>query len=511
MTLVLIVSLCFTTCVVYADESIEYTWEEEPNDSYDTANELQNGVQVLGVVDVADLDLYTYKVEVKSEVQIMCVARHSSAILCAVDRWSGEILQAVHCDYYVDGYYVGAITSKSLPNNTYYAAVYDEWNDINVYSLFFEAVPVETLDTPIVSVETDNESGKPKVTWCRVEGADYYEVWRSVGDENNFTKYYTTTNCYMRNISAEVGTKYYYKVRAICERDSDYNSDFSEAHSGVCSLATPQNVKVNPVESSGKPKVTWSAVEGADEYIVYGWWVMPPREGKVSCLGTTTNTYYVHNEAKAGETWYYEVQAAYSKDESLNSHKSDMCYRTCDLAKPTNVKASTNASSGKPKVTWNAVENADKYNIYRSTSKNGTYSYMYTTTNTHYTNTSAVAGKTYYYKVEAVDASEPYANSALSDSCYITCDLPKLDVKITLSSNKPKITWDKMEGASKYEIYRKVGENGTYKKYYTTVYNSFTNTSAAKGTKYYYKVVAVCKASTYGNSAYSNVVSITSK
>ena len=60
-----------------------------------------------------------------------------------------------------------------------------------------------------------------------------------------------------------------------------------------------------------------------------------------------------------------------------------------------------------------------KYGVYRSTSKNGTYSLKKTTTSTSYTDTSAVAGKTYYYKVKAI-GSNTSANSAYSSIKYIT-------------------------------------------------------------------------------------------
>ena len=59
------------------------------------------------------------------------------------------------------------------------------------------------------------------------------------------------------------------------------------------------------------------------------------------------------------------------------------------------MKITTNAS-GKPQVTWNKVEGAVKYEIWRATSKDGTYTKMYTQSGTTYTNTTAKAGVTYY-------------------------------------------------------------------------------------------------------------------
>ena len=114
--------------------------------------------------------------------------------------------------------------------------------------------------------------------------------------------------------------------------------------------------------------------------------------------------------------------------------------------------------------------------------------------------------------MKAVHPTNEYAYSAQRDYTYITCDLAQpTNVKITLSNNKPKITWDSVSGASKYEVYRKVGDSGTYAKFYTTTNTNFINTGATSGTKYYYKIVAVCGTTSYGNSAYSSEVSITSK
>ncbi len=64
--------------------------------------------------------------------------------------------------------------------------------------------------------------------------------------------------------------------------------------------------------------------------------------------------------------------------------------------------SATTSKSGYPTFHWNAVSGASKYNIYRSTSKNGTYSYIGSTTATSYTDKTAISGKQYYYQVKAV-------------------------------------------------------------------------------------------------------------
>ena len=80
-------------------------------------------------------------------------------------------------------------------------------------------------------------------------------------------------------------------------------------------------------------------------------------------------------------------------------------------------------------------------------------------------------------------------------------------MKITTVSGKPKLSWSKVTGADKYYVYRST-DGKTFKHFATTTKLSYTNTGAKKGTKYYYKVKAICSANTKANSVFSTVVSI---
>ena len=116
---------------------------------------------------------------------------------------------------------------------------------------------------------------------------------------------------------------------------------------------------------------------------------------------------------------------------------------------------------------------------------------------------------TYYYKVVAV-AAKTAANSAAAEVSR-TCNLPQTKVtgKVNLLGN-PKLSWDKVEGAVSYKVYRATEKDGEYKLMKTVSGTSYTNTNCVKGTTYYYYVVAVCENSA-GNSAASNIVSLTAK
>ena len=144
-------------------------------------------------------------------------------------------------------------------------------------------------------------------------------------------------------------------------------------------------------------------------------------------------------------------------------------------------------SAGKPKLSWNAVNGAVKYWVYRSTDGK-TFKYYDRTTSTSYTNKSTSVGTTYYYKVKAVGIDG--ATSDFSVSKSILCKPAAPTVSINRSNGKPKLSWKAVSGATKYWIYRSTdGKN--FKYFDSTTKTSYTNSGAASGTKYYYRVKAV--------------------
>ena len=265
---------------------------------------------------------------------------------------------------------------------------------------------------------------------------------------------------------------------------------------------TAPSVKTDYLISTGKPYIKWAAVAGASKYEVYR---SGSKDGSYTLLGTTTATNYTDNKANAGYIYYYKAKAVNAN--SIKSDYSATVAATCHCARPV-VKPDYLISTGKPYIKWTAVSGASKYYVYRSGSSNGTYKYVGTTTATNYTDNKANAGYTYYYKVKAVSKVSSGANSYYSVVIGATCRCARPSVKITTSNGSPRLTWNAVAGANKYEVYRATSKNGSYTKMFTTSNLSYTNTSAKAGTTYYYKVKAVSKVKSTANSAFSTVVSI---
>ena len=175
-----------------------------------------------------------------------------------------------------------------------------------------------------------------------------------------------------------------------------------------------------------------------------------------------------------------------------HSYANGKCTR-CGAADP-NYKPAPKApelkittSAGKPKIYWNAVDGAVKYWVYRSTDGKN-FKYYDSTKKTSYTNSSTSIGTTYYYKVKAVNANGAASDYSVSKSIQRKPAAPT--VSINRSNGKPKLSWKAVSGAKKYWIYRSTdGKN--FKYWDSTTMTSYTNSGAASGTKYYYRVKAV--------------------
>ena len=381
------------------------------------------------------------------------------------------------CDSLADVYYGGTAADWAK------ITMEDGNGDLTNATLHCAAVPA----APVVKLGNSATSGKPVLTWNAVPGATSYKVYRAASKSGTYSLLGTVTATSYTNTGAKAGMTYYYKVKAV---NSVGESAYSNIVSGQVKSVTPKPsapvVKLGNSAASGKPMLTWNAVESATSYRIYR---STAKGSGYSLLGTTTATSYTNTGAKAGTTYYYRVKAC--NDAGLSPYSNVVSGKVKSVTpKPAApvVKIGNSSTSGKPMLTWNAVSGATSYKVYRATSQNGTYSLLGTVTATSYTNTGAKAGTTYWYKVKAVNsAGESAYSNVVSGKTTVTT----LTMGHSASSGKPQLTWKAVSGAASYRVYRATTKNGAYSVINTTKALTYTNTGAALGTTYYYKVEAL--------------------
>ena len=343
-----------------------------------------------------------------------------------------------------------------------------------------------------VTTKTVNDGIKLSWNAAKAAGVTYLVQYRP---ENTYT--WTTAGKTTDTSYTVTGLPdnmvYLYRLRTVKTVDGvEYQST-----SYTIPVADGPIITVSVRQENGKPQVTWRAYEGAVRYRVYR---ADSENGIYKPMFTCTGTSYCNTSAEPGKTYYYKV-AAIMSDGSSSFSSVKKCAAVCAIPV---VKSGNNAVSGKPTLSWDRVAGAVRYEVYRATTENGTYSKYFTTTGTTYTNTSATVGNTYYYKVVAIGEKAELNATSKVISGICNCAQPVVKKGNNADSGKPTLSWGKVAGAVKYEVYRATTKNGTYSKYFTTTGTTYTNTSAAAGSTYYYKVKAV--AANVACSAESNVI-----
>lgn len=181
-------------------------------------------------------------------------------------------------------------------------------------------------------------------------------------------------------------------------------------------ISDPTNLKYS--YSTSAIKLSWNKVSGATGYKVYQY---NTKTKKYVEIADTKKTSYKISKLKTGTKYKYAVRA-YLKDGGATYYSSYAKITAATApAQVTNLKFTSTAKKTGV-VSYSKVSGASGYQIYYSTSKNGTYKKLATGTGTKYTNKKFSSGKTYYVKVRAytkVDGKTVYGAYSIVKSVKI--------------------------------------------------------------------------------------------
>lgn len=342
-----------------------------------------------------------------------------------------------------------------------------------------------SIPAPVLS-SISNTSDGVKISFKHITdlSGGKYRVYRKSGS-TSWTKLADVTGTTYTDKTAKSGTKYTYTVKHIGEPK---NSAYDKAGLTTVYLKTPKVSKITNTNSG--VELTWGKITGAKKYNVYtksgsGW----------KKIGESTSTTFTHKSAKSGTSYTYTVRA-YDSSEEYKSAYVSAGYTKTFVAPPT-LKSVSNTTSG-VKITWNKSAGATKYRVFvKSGSK---WKKLGDTSSTSFTHKSAKSGTKYTYTVRCLSSTgksyvSGYDKKGIS---YMYLSAPKVS-KISNAVNGAKITWGKVAGATKYNVYVKASSG--WKKIDETIKTSYTHTAAKSGKNYTYTVRAYDSSGAY-KSAY---------
>jgi len=366
-----------------------------------------------------------------------------------------------------------------------------------------QAATVPGAPSGVTVTAGDNES---TLNWGAVAGATSYNVYRSTTQGSLGTKIGASTGTSYVDTSASNGTTYYYQVTA----DNAAGEGSASSQSGGVTPAVPVAVPAAPAglsATAGNAQVTltWTVVGGARSYNVYR---STNASSQGSKIGSSSTTQYVDTAVSNGSTYYYAVTADNAAGEGPASAQSASATPAVPLAVPA-APTALNALAGDALVTlsWTAAPTATAYKVYRSTILGTQGSLVGTSATTGYSDASAINGATYYYVVTSANAAGESAPSAQSAAAtpQVPLTRPPAPTGVNATAGNAQVTlgWTAAAHATSYNVYRSTAQGTRGSLLGTSAGTSYSDTTAANGTTYYYTVTGTNKAGEGAASAQS--------
>ena len=303
-----------------------------------------------------------------------------------------------------------------------------------------------TLTTPVlVSAVCSGDAVLFK--WNLVTGADGYRVYRKTGNGGwvALADVGSSEDSYL-DASVLNDRTYTYTVR--CLSSGNVASGYNTAGKSIHFYSVPV---LNEAISSGDGiLVKWAAVSGAPRYLVYR---KVGISGTYARLGITTNNYFQDNAANPGTDYYYTVRVFSTDGKTFLSDFDHTGINGVYIGK-VQVKTLTNSETG-VLIEWDAVGGVATYVLERKTA-GGEFINIGTSTSTSFVDTTAVSNTEYTYRIRGLDSSDvpvgSYDEVGKSIKFYAT---PKL-VSAEQQNKGVVVTWEKVEGLTYFNIYRKI-------------------------------------------------------
>ncbi|MDP2990440.1 MAG: hypothetical protein Q8O57_07740, partial [Kiritimatiellota bacterium] len=303
----------------------------------------------------------------------------------------------------VSGFNSGAYTAVVAVAATNYGSGYEgHWSGTSNIEV---VLVIAAADAPAqINATKGTYDDRVAVNWQPVlsplGGAVTYNVLRHTTFDSDYAQTIvsglTVTN--YNDATVSPGVKYYYWVR--CVNSYGQVGTNSVFDSGYRRLAAPGGLFASDGAYTNKVAVSWADVDGAGSYYVYR-----SASGPAAVVYHTAGTEYDDNMVTEGIEYTYYVQATNSICGSVLS-SGETGYV---LSRPIVLSASDGQYVGKVVLTWNAVNGATAYDVWRST-KTLTPPYgggakIGETASVSYNDTAVTAGTKYYYWLKSRNAT----------------------------------------------------------------------------------------------------------
>ena len=257
-------------------------------------------------------------------------------------------------------------------------------------------------------------------------------------------------------------------------------------------------VKDLKVSDSTKEYVdlTWKEVPGADGYVVSRSVDNGLTYEDCDTITGGSSLTFKDTEIALNTTYMYQVKAyTYVDTDVQYGETSEALEHVTPLADPVALDA-VKADSSSICVSWELVEGAASYQVFRSTSETGEFELIGEVADpaaTTFTDTNCEIGVTYYYHVVACQQIGEQLIYGVPSNVVLGSTTPdKVSLKGSTSEDKTTVTlkWSSVPGVDGYEIYYKSGSGYKLIQSVTAGTLSWSESGLTPESEYLYKVCA---------------------
>ncbi len=373
-------------------------------------------------------------------------------------------------------------TDRPVTDVKFYCVDYkysDGENDVIKEPLLFKTMKTDTFEKTIITGVTPAANGM-QITWKPTEGADSYRIYKK-NDKGGWTnlnsKVPADATSYV-DTTARNGVKETYAVRAFKNDGRSFKT-----YNTITGLYVAPVSKVTTANSGDGVKISWSAVSGASGYRVYKRVTNADgtKTGWMQLVKNTTAKTYTDTNVANDVKYEYIVRAHINNVFSANSSASAIYHYDAPTVKIASAK-------GGAKITWNEIDGAETYKIYRRNNGTSAWTLLETVTadTLSYLDSGATSGKKLDYTVRAY-SSNGSSNYIAKTINYLAT--PKL-TSLTNGTSGAVLKWGAVKGATSYRVYRKAAGEKSWTNLATVKTTSYTDKTAKSGTNYSYTVKA---------------------
>ena len=414
----------------------------------------------------------------------------------ASELWSGDKPRTDHSYFKSDAKRVDS-------SDTYYAVQWSHGSGISEdntihtftdsgnrtgsgYRIYRFFAPIR-VDTPKLS-STASTSDGVQLKWNAVKGAYKYRVYYK-NKNNNWVRMTETASTSYIDEDVRDGGTYTYTIRCV-DQGGNFISEYDKTgwkHTYHI-LDTPV---FTSLESTAEGvKLSWNAVKNTIDDAVtryrvyykskkYGWKMMTE----------TTDTTYTDADVAKNTAYTYTIRCVDAKGNFVSKYNTTGWNHTYQGVNTPQLTEMTDEAEG-IRLKWNAIDNVYAYRIYHKTSDG--WQRIAQVKDTEYFDKDIEAGETYTYTIRCVNSADKFVSDFNADGWkvkYTGVETPQI-TEIGSDANGVSMTWDAVENATIYRVYRKTAGKG-WTRLAELTDTAYADKSCKLGAEYIYTIRCV--------------------